>query len=130
MLEKQHTKQRPKLIFTIRINDYHADNADFSYVSSAMDSSIAYYGNKDFNYDVDELYDEEISLNNSTIGSKAIRLVIPYTPDKQYEILTIYRPRFRFSRPDIARWQKMEEENIWHFIDEVDKSLQCEREKN
>lgn len=130
LLEKQHPKQQPELIFTIRINDYHADNADFSYVSSAMDSSIAYYGNKDFNYDVDELYDEEMSLNDSTIGRKAVRLVIPYTPDKQYEILTIYRPRFRFSHPDIARWQKMEEENISHFIDEVDKSLQCEREKN
>lgn len=122
LLEKQPSKQ-PKLIFTIRINDYHADNADFSYVNSAMDSSIAYYGNKDFNYDVDELYDDEMSLKNSTIGSKVIRLVIPYHPNKEYEILTIYRPRFRFSHSDIAFWQKIEDENISSFIDEVGDNL-------
>lgn len=125
LLEKRLPKQQPKLIFTIRINDYHADNADFSYVNSAMDSSIAYYGNKDFNYDVDELYDEEMSLKNSTIGNKVIRLVIPYYPNRQYEILTIYRPRFRFSHSDVALWQKMEEENISNFIDKVDEFLQC-----
>lgn len=122
LLEKQPSKQ-PKLIFTIRINDYHADNADFSYVNSAMDSSITYYGNKDFNYDVDELYDDEMSLKNSTIGSKVIRLVIPYHPNKEYEILTIYRPRFRFSHSDIAFWQKIEDENISSFIDEVGDNL-------
>lgn len=122
LLEKQPPKQ-PKLIFTIRINDYHADNADLSYVSSAMDSSIAYYGNRDFNYDVDELYDEEMSLKNSTTGNKVIRLVIPCHPNREYEILTIYRPRFRFSHPDIALWQKTEDKNISNFIDEVDDNL-------
>lgn len=122
LLEKQPPKQ-PKLIFTIRINDYHADNADLSYVSSAMDSSIAYYGNRDFNYDVDELYDEEMSLKNSTTGNKVIHLVIPCHPNREYEILTIYRPRFRFSHPDIALWQKTEDKNISNFIDEVDDNL-------
>lgn len=122
LLEKQPPKQ-PKLIFTIRINDYHADNADLSYVSSAMDSSIAYYGNRDFNYDVDELYDEEMSLKSSTTGNKVIRLVIPCHPNREYEILTIYRPRFRFSHPDIALWQKTEDKNISNFIDEVDDNL-------
>ncbi|MFU2112421.1 hypothetical protein [Glaesserella parasuis] len=88
-----------------------------------MDSSIAYYGNRDFNHDVDELYDEEMSLKNSTTGNKVIRLVIPCHPNREYEILTIYRPRFRFSHPDIALWQKTEDKNISNFIDEVDDNL-------
>ena len=55
-------------------------------------------------------------------GAKAI---IPYYPNRQYEILTIYRPRFRFSHSDVALWQKMEVENISNFIDKVDEFLQC-----
>ncbi|OOF62377.1 hypothetical protein [Rodentibacter pneumotropicus] len=113
-----------KFLFTIRINDYHANQSDFSYINIAMDSNIAYYGNKDFNYDYEDvLFEPEMNLNDSTIGEKVIRLTLPNLSDVHYEVLTIYRPRFRFSHPDIALWQKQEEGNITNFLEEVESIL-------
>lgn len=121
LLKQQPSTGKKELMFTIRINDYHADNnSDYSYINMAGDSTLAYYGNEDFNYDVGELYDDEGNLNNTENSRKVIRLLLPSLEnDEKYCVLSVYRPRFRYSSPDIAFWNKKEEENINLYLERI-----------
>lgn len=116
LLEEINHEQH-KYLFTIRINDYHADNADCSYINIAQDSGIAFYGHKMFDEDF-----IEGDINNASQGEKVIRLILPFS-DTGYQVMSVLRPRFRFSSPDIAKWQESEQENISEFLAVIDDFL-------
>lgn len=121
VLMKTNTKNKQEFVFTIRINDYHADKgADLSFIELVSDGEIAFYGTS---APIEEEM-EYADFNDTEKEDKVIRLTLPKLPDKgKYQVFSVYRPRFRASNADAGEWMTKERENLEITIKEIEKAL-------
>lgn len=121
VLMKTNTANKQEFMFTIRVNDYHADKgADLSFIELVSDGEVAFYGTS-------APIEEEIEyadFNDTEKEDKVIRLTLPKLPNKEeYQIFSFCRPRFRTSNADTGEWMTKERENLEATIKEIEKAL-------
>ncbi len=94
-------------VCTLRVQDYHADQgADPSYMQVAG-PELAFYAVADGPFN-----DTEADL---------LRAVLPrQITAKDYELIGLYRPRFRASTKDTGRWVEVENAHIQALIDRLE----------
>lgn len=121
VLMKTNTKNKQEFMFTIRVNDYHADKgADLSFIELVSDGEVAFYGTST---PIEEEM-EYADFNDTEKEDKVIRLTLPKLPNKEeYQIFSFCRPRFRTSNADTGEWMTKERENLEATIKEIEKAL-------